>query len=114
MSMVDGFTCAGAVAHHGLNIIPGPLLTGQTRHKYGEGPFARLVMPTLPGKPGLYLWERDGVVVYVGHAARWWSDTVVDLCAPEWAFAVDAIAVLGLAAVLIVRSNARRRRGARR
>ncbi len=34
------------------------------------------------------------------------------LLAP-WAFAVDAIAVLGLAAVLIVRYNARRRRGAR-
>jgi len=35
------------------------------------------------------------------------------LLAP-WAFAVDGIAVLGLAAVLIVRYNARRRRGARR
>ena len=35
------------------------------------------------------------------------------LLAP-WAFAADAIAVLGLAAVLIVRYNARRRRGARR
>jgi hypothetical protein len=34
------------------------------------------------------------------------------LLAP-WAFAVDAIAVLGLAAVLIVRSDVRRRRGAR-
>jgi membrane protein implicated in regulation of membrane protease activity len=34
------------------------------------------------------------------------------LLAP-WAFAVDAIAVLGLAAVLIVRYHARRRRGAR-
>jgi hypothetical protein len=34
------------------------------------------------------------------------------LLAP-WAFAADAIAVLGLAAVLIVRYNARRRRGAR-
>ncbi len=34
------------------------------------------------------------------------------LLAP-WAFAIDAIAVLGLAAVLIVRYNARRRRGAR-
>jgi hypothetical protein len=34
------------------------------------------------------------------------------LLAP-WAFAVDAIAVLGLAVVLIVRYNARRRRGAR-
>ena len=34
------------------------------------------------------------------------------LLAP-WAFAVDAIAVVGLAAVLIVRHNARRRRGAR-
>lgn len=34
------------------------------------------------------------------------------LLAP-WAFAVDEIAVLGLAAVLIVRYNARRRRGAR-
>ncbi len=31
-----------------------------------------------------------------------------------WAFAIDGIAVLGLAAVLIVRNNARRRRGARR
>jgi hypothetical protein len=35
------------------------------------------------------------------------------LLAP-WAFAADAVAVLGLAAVLVVRSNARRRRGARR
>jgi hypothetical protein len=34
------------------------------------------------------------------------------LLAP-WAFAVDGIAVMGLAAVLIVRYNARRRRGAR-
>jgi hypothetical protein len=34
------------------------------------------------------------------------------LLAP-WAFAVDAIALLGLAAVLFVRYNARRRRGAR-
>lgn len=23
-------------------------------------------MPTLPSEPGLYAWERDGVVVYVG------------------------------------------------
>jgi hypothetical protein len=34
------------------------------------------------------------------------------LLAP-WAFAVDAVAVLGLAAVLILRYHARRRRGAR-
>ncbi len=38
----------------------------RARHKYGNGPFAKLVMPKLPNAPGVYLWELDGTVVYVG------------------------------------------------
>ena len=30
------------------------------------GPFAKLRMPPLPREPGLYLWEEDGTIVYVG------------------------------------------------
>jgi hypothetical protein len=43
-----------------------PLPIGRQRHRFGEGPFARLVMPALPDKPGLYPWQQDEVVVYVG------------------------------------------------
>ena len=66
MSITDDFRCAGMVGHRGLNLLPGPPPTGRTRHPYGEGPFARLVMPRLPDEPGLYLWDQDGTVVYVG------------------------------------------------
>lgn len=62
----EGFTRAGAVTHRGLDLEPLPLPTERTRNRYGAGPFARLVMPPLPEAPGVYLWELDGVVVYVG------------------------------------------------
>jgi hypothetical protein len=62
----DGFVRAGVVAHRGLNIEPPALPAGRDRHRYGTGPFAKLVMPALPNAPGLYLWELDGEVVYVG------------------------------------------------
>lgn len=52
----------------GLNLAPSPLPNGRLRHQYGEGPFARLVMPTLPGEPGVYLWQQDDVIVYVGQS----------------------------------------------
>jgi len=54
------------VDHDGLNLPPAALPTGRLRHAYGAGPFARLRMPWLPGEPGLYLWERDELIVYVG------------------------------------------------
>lgn len=63
---VDGFIRAGVVAHRGLNMEPLPAPPGRERNRYGAGPFARLVMPPLPDAPGLYLWQLDGVVVYVG------------------------------------------------
>jgi hypothetical protein len=62
----DGFTCAGPIGHRELNILPAPLPVGRTRNKYGNGPFAKLIMPLVPNEPGLYLWEMDGKVLYVG------------------------------------------------
>lgn len=61
-----GFTCAGPVAHRGLNVVPGDPPSGRTRHAFGGGPFAKLVMPRLPARPGLYAWVLDAVVVYLG------------------------------------------------
>jgi hypothetical protein len=66
VDMTEGFSCAGKVGHKGLNVAPGPPPAGRVRHPFGEGPFARLVMPPLPKEPGLYLWEVDGTVRYVG------------------------------------------------
>ena len=62
----DGFARAGIVSHRGLNLIPTALPAGRARHSFGAGPFARLIMPPLPNAPGVYLWEKDGKVVYVG------------------------------------------------
>lgn len=66
----DGFVRAGVVSHRGLNIKPPAPPPGRGRHRYGIGPFAKLVMPPLPGAPGLYLWELDGEVVYVGQTRK--------------------------------------------
>ncbi len=63
---MEGFVRAGIVGHAGLNVAPMPLAAGRERHSYGAGPFAKLLMPPLPGEPGLYLWEENGEVVYVG------------------------------------------------
>jgi hypothetical protein len=62
----DGFICAGVVGYKDLNVLAGSLLIGRRRHQYGEGPFARLVMPALPGAPGVYLWQADREFVYIG------------------------------------------------
>lgn len=66
MLPTDGFVRAGVVGNSGLNLEPDPLPGNRTRHAYGNGPFAKLRMPPLPNEPGLYLWEEDGNVVYVG------------------------------------------------
>jgi hypothetical protein len=66
VDLTNGFKCAGPVSHRGLNLSPADPPSGRDRHSSGSGPFARLVMPPLPGEPGLYLWQLDGHVVYVG------------------------------------------------
>lgn len=66
LAKLDGFTPAGPIGHKGLNLPPAELPDGRKRHRYGHGPFARLAMPRVPAEPGLYAWELDGVVVYVG------------------------------------------------
>jgi hypothetical protein len=66
----DGFVQAGIVSDRGLNILPNLPAAGRLRHLYGEGPFARLVMPPLPAEPGLYLWALNGEVVYVGQTRK--------------------------------------------
>jgi hypothetical protein len=62
----DGFTRAGLVGSKALDLLPERPLPNRKRHRYGDGPFAKLVMPWLPDEPGVYLWEVDGAVVYVG------------------------------------------------
>jgi len=62
----DGFFCAGTVGHRELNISPVQPPAGRLRHRFGDGPFAKLVMPRLPNQPGVYLWEVEGTVKYVG------------------------------------------------
>lgn len=57
---------AGEVGYGRLNVEPDPLPANRQRHAHGDGPFAKLRMPPLPNEPGLYLWEEDGEVVYVG------------------------------------------------
>lgn len=57
---------AGVVEYLDLNVPPAALPPGRRRHAYGNGPFAKLRIPKLPRKPGVYLWEEDGAVVYVG------------------------------------------------
>ena len=66
MQPTDGFVRAGPVEPLALNVAPKELPEGRERHAYGEGPFAKLKMPPLPGEPGLYLWELDDKIVYVG------------------------------------------------
>lgn len=66
MNPLDGFVRAGIVGHAGLGLVPQALPPGRQRHAYGAGPFAKLRMPTLPSEPGVYLWEEEGTVVYVG------------------------------------------------
>ena len=66
MTKTEGFTCAGPVGNLGLNLFPASPPVGRLRHPYGAGPFARLVMPQLPNEPGLYLWDVEGSIVYVG------------------------------------------------
>ena len=63
---LDGFVLAGSLGNRGLNLSAPTIPESRKRHPYGAGPFARLVMPSLPNVPGLYLWELDGTVVYVG------------------------------------------------
>lgn len=65
-----GFTCAGVVRHYALNVFPHATTSGRPRHKYGQGPFAKLLMPPVPGEPGVYLWTVDDEVVYVGETRR--------------------------------------------
>ena len=66
MLPTDGFVRAGVVGSAALNVEPDPLPGERKRHAYGNGPFAKLRMPRLPNEPGLYLWEEDGEIVYVG------------------------------------------------
>jgi hypothetical protein len=66
MSMTEGFQYAGTITDRGLNLVPVEPPEGRRRHPFGDGPFAKLVMPKLPTLPGLYLWDQDGRVVYVG------------------------------------------------
>jgi hypothetical protein len=69
MEGFNGFECAGPVSHRGVNIMPPPLPEGRLRHKYGNGPFAKLVMPSLPSEAEVYLWELNKEVVYVGQTS---------------------------------------------
>jgi hypothetical protein len=66
LESLNGFVCAGSIGHRGLNVMPADPPIGRHRHAFGDGPFARLVMPKLPGEPGLYAWQLDERVVYVG------------------------------------------------
>ena len=66
VSALEGFVSAGAVRHRGLNLVPAEPVAGRRRHAFGDGPFARLVMPPLPNECGLYAWVLDDVVVYLG------------------------------------------------
>jgi hypothetical protein len=66
MDETDGYIKAGDVEAVALNLAPKALPEGRVRHAYGDGPFAKLKMPALPPDPGVYLWEVDGKIVYVG------------------------------------------------
>jgi hypothetical protein len=61
-----GFTLAGRVQAKELNMPSHQPPVGRRWHEYGGGPFARFVMPSLPREAGLYLWEVNGEIVYVG------------------------------------------------
>ena len=66
MDPFEGFQRAGMIGYRELNIMPTTLPIGRNRNKYGGGPFAKLTMPYVPNEPGLYLWEMEGEVLYVG------------------------------------------------
>jgi hypothetical protein len=66
MREAEGFTEAGLVVAVALNLQGQPLPPDRQRHAYGNGPFAKLRMLTLPSAPGVYLWVQDERVVYVG------------------------------------------------
>jgi hypothetical protein len=66
MDPLENFSLAGLVAHRGLNIVPDPPSPERHRNSYGDGPFARLVMPQLPAGPGVYIWRVNGNILYVG------------------------------------------------
>lgn len=68
MTFTQGFFRAGEVTATALNVYPNPLPIGRERHQYGDGPFARLKMPSLPNFPGVYLWDVDNEIVYVGQS----------------------------------------------
>jgi hypothetical protein len=56
----------GVVGSRGLNLAPELPPPGRLRHRFGDGPFARLLMPPLSDVPGLYLTQEEDRVVYVG------------------------------------------------
>jgi hypothetical protein len=62
----DGLSLAGEIRGVELNIPPTAPAAGRQRHRYGEGPFARLRMPPLPEAPGLYVWACADEALYVG------------------------------------------------
>ena len=43
---------------------------GLKRHRYGDGPFARLRMPQLPESPGLYVWAYEDEALLAGKADK--------------------------------------------
>jgi hypothetical protein len=61
-----GFVRAGQVQYRAINLPAPEIPLTRSRHPYGWGPFARLVMPPLPDEPGAYLWQEDSRIVYVG------------------------------------------------
>ncbi len=66
MNPFKGFILSGHISYKELNIAPAPLPVGRVRNKYGDGPFAKLIMPKLPNESGLYIWELAGQVMYIG------------------------------------------------
>ena len=62
----EGFTMAGPIGFSQLDLVPAAPPGFRSRDAYGDGPFAKLLMPPLPQLPGVYLWAQDGDVVYVG------------------------------------------------
>jgi hypothetical protein len=66
VSPTDGFTLAGRIEYERLNLCPPACRVGRSRHAYGFGPFAKLTMPVVPDRPGIYLWVVDGMAMYVG------------------------------------------------
>lgn len=66
----SGFRRTGQIRSVALDIDPGVPPPGRTRHRYGDGPFALLSMPELPTHSGLYIWEVDGDVLYLGQTSQ--------------------------------------------